>query len=768
MRGAWGGLVSAVVVCVSLPAADAGGTASGASVPPFEALFDPALQPKLTELAWSGDGAVLAGFWTEDGRKSLRAFDSATGRELWTVSSDELSIAANPRSLAGSPLAASVVAAKAVAARAGADPADPPAAAQPSSSSFPSMEVFVSRPGSQDFLLVASGDLFLWTPGGPLVRRLTASPAAEESPAFSPDGARVAFVRDCDLYALDVATGAEVRLTADGAADEILNGKTDWVYWEEIWGRDSEGFWWSPDGTEIAYYRFDERAVPTYPLLDEREVEARVVAQRYPKPGDPNPRVEIRVVEVATRESRVLQLEGPEGSYLARVGWHTDGRALAVQRLNRDQTRLELLFCAPDAPCDTVAEQLEATWVNLNSDLRFLPDSSFLWSDEESGWRDLDRYDAVGRKRVDLLPEGWALDRVVEVVEPAGEVIVIAFRTSAFGATERQVLALNLSARGEPRILGRAGAWNDAEVAPGGAWWLHSWNEPGRPTQRALRRLDGGEIAALAGGGELPTTLAALPAPAALEIPGPDGTTLPARWIRPADFDPAKSYPVVMFHYGGPASQVVTTRWEGSRGLWHRWLAARGYVVLWVDNPASIFFGKRGEDRLHRRFGELELAAQRAAVDWLRAEGWADLERLGLWGWSGGGTNTLYAVLHAPGTWRAAVAGAPVTDWRLYDSIWTERYLDSPASNPEGFRDSSPLTAAAALADALLLVHGTGDDNVHPQNTTVLAAALVAAGRPFELALYPGQKHAISGASNRHFYARMTEFFDRHLRRGGR
>jgi len=192
-------------------------------------------------------------------------------------------------------------------------------------------------------------------------------------------------------------------------------------------------------------------------------------------------------------------------------------------------------------------------------------------------------------------------------------------------------------------------------------------------------------------------------------------------------------------------------------------MAARGYVVLMVDNRGSLFFGKRGAARLHRRFGEVNLAAQRAGVAYLRRLDLVDPGRIGLWGWSGGGANTLYALTHSPGTWRAGVAGAPVTDWLLYDSIWTERYLDHPKDNPQGYRDSSALTAAAELRDALLIVHGTADDNVHPQNTMVMSRALVDAGRPFEQAIYAGQKHGFQGADLRHFYERMTEFFDRHL-----
>jgi dipeptidyl-peptidase-4 len=223
-------------------------------------------------------------------------------------------------------------------------------------------------------------------------------------------------------------------------------------------------------------------------------------------------------------------------------------------------------------------------------------------------------------------------------------------------------------------------------------------------------------------------------------------------------------HPVIMYHYGGPGSQVVADRWTSrGRGLWHQMMAQRGYGVLTVDNRASVHFGKAGEDRVHRRFGEVNLEAQRAGVRYLESLPWADASRVGLWGWSGGGSNTLYCMLESPGTWRAGMSGAPVTDWRYYDTIWTERYLDHPDDNPDGYRDSSAVTHAGKLADRLLIVHGTADDNVHPQNSMALAKVWTEAGIPFEMAIYPGETHGFRDAASRHFFERMTEFFERTL-----
>jgi dipeptidyl-peptidase-4 len=255
---------------------------------------------------------------------------------------------------------------------------------------------------------------------------------------------------------------------------------------------------------------------------------------------------------------------------------------------------------------------------------------------------------------------------------------------------------------------------------------------------------------------------ASLPKWEIFTIPGPDGSRLPARLLKPANFDASKRYPVIIYHYGGPNSQVVDNAWS-ARGLWHKLMAQRGFAVFSVDNQSSLFFGKKGEDRDYRRFGPVNLAGQLAGVDYLKSLPWVDASRLGLWGWSGGGANTLYCILNKPGVWKAAIAGAPVTDWKLYDSIWTERYMDRPEDNPQGYHDSAPLTYAANLADRLLIVHGLADDNVHPQNTVQMSDAFIKAGKLFEQAFYPGQKHGFRGISSRHFYERATDFFEREL-----
>ena len=705
-------------------------------------LFDPGAMPKLTQTAWRPDGRMLTQVAKEEGGTELRGIDPATGKITFRLPWADLAPASAGEAASAAPIS-------------------------PAS--------YLWSPQSDALLFSAGEDLFLYRLAGRSLQRLTDTPAEEEAATFSPDGRKLAYVRDGNLYVRDLTSGLESQLTTDGRENEILNGKNDWVYWEEIWNRKPTGYWWSPDSRRLAYYRFDDRAVATYPLLDERATYPEIRFQRYPKAGETNPTVRLRVVELATRATIELATAGSPAAaeaYLARVHWRPDSAQLAVERLNRDQTELDLLGCDPaSGACTTLASQASAIWVNIPNEFHFFADGGFLWSSEESGWNRLQRHAPDGAVIATISPEEFAVTALDAVDEASGVAIVTAFRPGGLGAADRQVLLLPLApaapgAAPSLRILAGDAGTNGADVAPGARYWIHRWSDANHPSRSTLRRINGETVTALPAPPALTYDPAKLPQWELFEIPGPGGVRLPARWLRPADFDATQRYPVIMFHYGGPASQVVTNAWDPRRGLWHQWMAERGYVVFMVDNEASVFFGKRGEERVHRNFGPLELAGQLAGVDYLRSLAWVDASRIGLWGWSGGGANTLWSLFHSPGTWRAGVAGAPVSDLRFYDSVWTERYMDTPQTNPDGYRSGSALSAATELADALLIVHGTGDDNVHPQNSIALMDKLVAAGIPFEDALYPREMHGFKPAASKHFYIRMTEFFDRHLRPG--
>lgn len=690
---------------------------------PFDDLYGPKARWQASELAFGPDGETLAMFWKAGETKSLRALRSADGETAFELPFSELKPEGEADAIAPDSLAWS--------------------------------------PTGDTLLLEADDDLFLLEVASKKLRRLTRSEGEEQHPTFSEDGTRIAFSRAGDLYVLALDGGREIRITEDGSEDEIVNGTTDWVYWEEIWGRDADAIWWSPVGGQIAFYRFDDREVGRYPIVDPLPPYPKVRWQRYPKAGTANPRVRIGIVEATAGTIGYLDT-GDAESYLARVHWSPDGKRVAVERLNREQTRLDLLACDPvRLGCVVWASQSASTWVNLNDDFRFLPDGGFLWSAEDEGWRRLYRYDALGRRQVAVTPAGWTHVELEGVYDEGRFLVATAHRTEGLGAADRQILRTDLE-KLETRPIGDGDGWHAADVDPIGRYWIHTWSDRNTPQTKSIETTDGARRFALPGAPEYPFDVTTLPTAEILAIPGPNGSRLPAMLLKPRGFDAKKKYPILMFHYGGPGSQVVTNSWP--RSLWHKWMADRGYVVFMVDNEASVFFGKRGEDRVHRNMGPLELAGQLAGVDFLRTQAYADTSRIGLWGWSGGGTNTLYALFHSPGTWRAGVSGAPVTDWRYYDSIWTERYMGTPENNVDGYEKSSPISTAASLADHLLLVHGTGDDNVHPQNSLALADKLIAAGVPFEDAFYPRQKHGFAPGPSKHFNRRMTDFFDRHLK----
>jgi dipeptidyl-peptidase-4 len=605
----------------------------------------------------------------------------------------------------------------------------------------------------------------LWDIASGKARQLVDGEA--RNPRLAPDGKRLSFVRYGDLFVQDIGSGEMRRLTEDGEPGVVLNGVTDWVYWEEIWDRTEVGQWWSGDSRYLAYYHFDDSGVATYPLVDTGPLHPVLERQRYPKAGDDLPRVEVRVVDLESGERVLLRTGDNPDAYLVRVHWHDDGKQLVVERLNREQTRLDLLLCsAADGSCRVLATQQEETGVNLGAEFVFLDDGRFLWSSEESGWRQLYLYAADGGKRQKLTPDGWALTEL-NAVDEAGETFVFtAYSADSLGAAERHIFQGRLDG-GEARRLTEKKGWHEALVSPAGHW-LHRRSAADSWPQKLLSHLDRPGFSRPLPSRPPVYDVSALPQWEFFTIPGPGGVQLPAQLLKPSGFDPGRRYPVLMYHYGGPGSQVVEDAWKVGRlrYLWHRLMAERGYVVFAVDNEASRFFGKRGEDKLHRHFGEVELAGQLAGVKYLKAQPWVEGDSIGLWGWSGGGSHTLYSLFKRPGVWKAGVSGAPVTDWRYYDAIWMERYLDRPQDNEEGYEISAPLAYAGNLADALLVIHGTADNNVHPQNTLNLADALVKAGKPFEMALYPGARHSLETFKDhgqRHVFERIMEFFDRHL-----
>ncbi|HEV2130110.1 MAG TPA: alpha/beta fold hydrolase, partial [Longimicrobiaceae bacterium] len=575
---------------------------------------------------------------------------------------------------------------------------------------------------------------------------------------FSPDGGQVAFVRANNLHVTDLATGEERPLTTDGNS-EIINGTSDWVYEEELGLRDA--FRWSPDSRRIAYWRFDQSPIPAFPMPDELPVYPSVSVLRYPKAGAPNSRVRVGVLEVANPAATRWLEAGPDtGQYIARMEW-VGSDSLAVLRLPRRQNLAELLLLsASSGQGRTVTRDTDSAYVDVEGDpVQWIRNGrQFLLRSDRSGWRQIYLFDRAGRLLRQLTQDGMDVLSVQGVDERNGYVYVQAATPTP---TQRQILRCALDRRRCERVTTAPGT-HSATVSPDGRYLVDSFSSAAQPPTVTLHELPSGRsLRVLEENTELKTRLAAqtLRPPEFFRIPMPDGTLLDAYRIVPADFDSTRAYPVLMYVYGGPAAPAVNDVWGGNRYLWHQLLAQRGFVVVSVDNRGAAWRGRDFRKITQYRLGLLESQDQMDAARWLGRQTWVDPQRIGIWGWSYGGYLSALTAARGGELFRAAISGAPVTDWQLYDTIYTERFMWIPQENAEGYRISSPQSYVEGLRARLLLVHGTADDNVHAQNSLQLAHRLQEAGKPFYMMLYPNQTHAISGGNLPvHLYNTFTQF----------
>ncbi len=579
----------------------------------------------------------------------------------------------------------------------------------------------------------------------------------------SPDGRKVGFVRDNNLFVTDIASGREDQLTSDGSAD-IINGTTDWVYEEELGLADA--FRWSPDSRAIAFWRFDQHAVPAMPIVDELGLYPKVSTLRYPKAGEANSRVRLGVIRLGARTPRWLDVGSDTGQYFARMEW-VGSDSLAVQRLPRRQNSVDvMLLSATTGRGRVVMTDRDSAYVDVESgDLRWIGDrqQQFLWMSDRSGWRQLYLYGRDGRVVRQLTTDGMDVTQVLGVDSAARTVYVLA---AAPTPMERNVYRVSLDGGAMQRVTPQQGT-HSFNISPDARYAVDIHSSLGVPPTATLYALPSMQpIRVLQDNAALKARLAQvrMRAPEFFRVPSPSGIMLDAYRIVPADFDSTRKYPVLMYVYGGPAIPSVSDAWGGTRYLWHQSLAQQGYVTMVVDNRGAAWRGRDFRKTTQYRLGLKESDDQIAAAQWIGRQSWGDARRIGIWGWSYGGYLSSLSAARGGDVFRTALVVAPVTDWRLYDSIYTERYMWTPQMNPEGYRGSSSQAFAKGLTARTLLVHGTGDDNVHPQNTIQLANALEAAGKPFYMLLYPNRTHSISGGNTSlHLYQSFTRFITENL-----
>lgn len=614
-------------------------------------------------------------------------------------------------------------------------------------------------PDYSAFLLQRENDLYYFSRAANTFKRLTATPAAEKNARFSPDGSRVAYTRDNNLYVVDIQTGLEHQLTTDGS-ETVYNGWASWVYYEEILGRASRyaAFWWAPNSQMVAFLRFDDGPVPTFPLFRADGVHGELEITRYPKAGDPNPYVRLGIAHVDQGKVVWVDLDEKADHYVAWPFWTPDSKQLLFQWMNRGQDHLKLLSADPSTGKTTlVYEEKQPSWVEFFEDLYIFKDGSgFLLRSCVDGWYHLYYYDMAGKLKKRLTTGEFTVSSI-NLVDETNKMVY--FHGAPKEVVENHLYRVGLDGKNLQRLTSSPGT-HRCTVSPQGSYFIDTYSSIAHPSKMELRRTDGTLVRAL-GDSRLPAMDEYAWGKVELfTIPSGDGYDLPAIWVLPPDFDPAKRYPVLFEIYGGPASPTVSNSFR--RLNWH-YLAQNGIIVISVDHRGSGHFGKKGVAAMHRNLGKWEMHDLIAAVKWLRQKPFVDSTRIGIEGGSYGGYTTCMALTYGADYFTHGIAEYSVTDWRLYDTVYTERYMDTPAENPDGYTFGSVLTHADKYKGHLLITHGTMDDNVHMQNTIQFIDRLQELNKEFSLMLYPNARHGIGGRKGSHARRQNVQFWFRHF-----
>jgi dipeptidyl-peptidase-4 len=693
----------------------------------------PSLSGRLTRgLEWTPDGKGLSYFETKDSGKDAKTelwvMDAASGDRRLLVTADKLE---------------SIL---------------------PADTSRPTLATGLGRRAPSQYQWAPDGTGILFQ--GPTAlawldlktqtgRTLASGKARLADPKVSPNGRSVSFVRDHNVWLVNLADGKERAITQRGT-EEIRKGELDWVYPEEL--DIKTAYWWAPDSSAIAYLEMDERKVSQYPLVDFSSPSGEAEMERYPAAGGANPIVHVLVAPLNGGEPRTMDIGAETNMYIPRVNWLTDSKHIAIQRLNRAQTTLDLLFAdAATGKTRAVLSENDPNWINVSDDLYFLKDGKrFLWSSERIGYRHLYLHDLEGKQLAQLTKGEWEVTSLDAVDEAKG---LIYFTATEKSPLERHLYRIALDGTGFAQVTKDAGT-HAAVFSPNAATFYDTYSNAAAPPRQDLHRADGSRIATMNENKVAELADYHLSPMEFLTVKSRDGVQLNASIIKPPDFNAQKKYPVLVYTYGGPHAQVVRNGWGGANFLWHQLMAQKGYVIFSLDNRGSAGRGHAFETPLHFRMGAQELSDQRDGVHYLKSLPYVDANRIGIWGWSYGGHMTMHAMFEAGDDFKAGFAGGPVTDWRYYDSIYTERYLGLPQKNEKGYQDSSPVKYAVQLKGKLLIAHGTGDDNVHFANTLAVINDLIEAGKYVEVLPFPGRGHGVSDPpARRVLMQRVTQFF---------
>jgi dipeptidyl-peptidase 4 len=604
-------------------------------------------------------------------------------------------------------------------------------------------------------------DLYLLKTATKEFRRLTNSPAEEKNPTLSPDAKYVAFSRDNDLYAVDLSTGKEIRYTSDGS-ETILNGWASWVYYEEILGRAGRyrAFWWSPDGSFLAFYRFDDSPVPDFPIFRADGAHGSLEHQRYPKAGDPNPEVRVGIVPAQGGMVTWAALDPKKDQYFGEPRWTPDGKALWVQWMNRGQDTLVLYSVNPATgaakPSYTEHQSSWVEWLDVVKFLRKQP--LVLLRTDREGWMHYYLYDMKGKMVRQLTSGKWTAGDLAALDEESGWLYITGKKEAS---TRTDLYRVKLDGSGFERLT--FGPYtHTVRVSPSGRYFTTQYSNTSTPPRLAVHSGDGKLVRELGDSRTRELEEYAVGETKMFTIRTSDGWDLPAVWTLPPDFDPAKKYPVLISVYGGPNSAGVADGW---RGISNQWLAKEGLIQMSVDHRGSGHFGKEGVALMHRRLGTWEMNDYGEASRWLKSQPFIDTTRIAITGGSYGGYVACLALTRGADDFTHGLALFSVTDWTLYDSHYVERYMDSPAENPDGYKAASVMTYADRYKGMLRIVHGTADDNVHMQNSIQLIDKLQTLNKHFEFMMYPNERHGWGGPKAIHLRNETYRFEYQYLLR---
>ncbi|WP_313099084.1 S9 family peptidase [Epilithonimonas sp.] len=579
-----------------------------------------------------------------------------------------------------------------------------------------------------------------------------------QEPKFSPDGSRVAFIADNNLFYQDLTSGKITQITTDGKKNSIINGLGDWVYEEEF--SHADYYQWNKAGDAIVFVKFDESAVPEiYIPIYGKSLYPTEMRYKYPKAGETNSTVSAQLYQLSSGKISKLNLENFENYYIPQIFQTNDSNEIVIATSNRHQNQVDLLKVdTKSGKLTKLFSETDAAWIDTDKlTMEFLDDNSFLWASERDGFRHLYWYDKTGKLKKQVSKGNWEITDYYGYNPKTKEAYI---QTTEKGSLNKVISKLNINS-GKTTLISYPEGNNSASFSKSFNYFINTNSTAGTPYKYVLKDASGKEIKELQNNNEMLSKLQKdnFVTKEFITIPNSVGDQLNAWIIKPKNFDPNKKYPLFMFQYSGPGSQQVSNSWDGGNGIWFEMLAQKGYIVACVDGRGTGYKGAKFKKVTYKQLGKYEIEDQITAAKWFGNQSYIDKSRIGIFGWSFGGYMTSLALTKGADVFKMGIAVAPVTNWRYYDSIYTERFLQTPQENPEGYDQNSPTTFANLLKGKFLLIHGTADDNVHFQNSMEFSEALIQNKKQFDFMAYPDKNHGIYGGQTRpQLYEKMTNF----------